>query len=108
MSRRQVPKSVNGITIPRIGDDSFAKLYHIPVYRCFPGNYSWIESGACNKQVITGGAEKEQYTMQFTCLKSGRNTPPFIIFKGLYLPPNNNPRINTVAYELKYRLSKMQ
>ena len=58
MGRRQVPKVVNGITIPAIGDDSFENSDHIPVYRDLPRNYSWIESGACNKQVVTGGAEK--------------------------------------------------
>ena len=56
MSRRQVQKSVNGITIPTIGDDSFANSDHITVYRDLPGDYSWIESGAGNNQVVTGGA----------------------------------------------------
>ena len=69
-----------------------------------PGNYSWIESCASNNQVVTGGAEKEPYTVYLTCLKSGRNIPPFIIFKGAYPPTKNNPRINTGAYELKHCL----
>ena len=41
--------------------------------------------------------------MQLTCLKSGRNLPPFIIFKGSSPPPNNYPILNTVAYEIKHR-----
>ena len=57
MGRRQVPKVVNGITTPAIVDDSFARSYHIPVYRDFLGNDSWIEIGGGNKQVVTGGAE---------------------------------------------------
>ena len=90
MGKRQVPKVVNGIKITAIGDDSFANSDHIPVYRDFPGNYSWIESGAGNKQVVTGGSEKEQYTVQLTCLKSVRKLPPFIILKEEYPPTNNN------------------
>ena len=43
--------------------------------------------------------------MNFTCLELGRNIQPYIISKGASLPPNNNPRINTVAYKLKHRLS---
>ena len=66
VGRMQVSKVVNDITIPEIGDDSFANSDHINVYRDFPGNYSWIESGAGNKQVVTVGAEKEQYTVQLT------------------------------------------
>ena len=58
MGRRQVKKVVNGITNPTIGDDSFEKSDHIPVYRGFSENYSWIESGDDNKQVVTVGAEK--------------------------------------------------
>ena len=58
MGRRQVKKVVNGITNPTIGDDSFEKSDHIPVYRDFSENYSWIESGDDNKQVVTVGAEK--------------------------------------------------
>ena len=58
MGRRQVPKVVNGITIPAIGDDSFENSDHIPVYSDLPWHYSWIEGGACNKQVVTGGAVK--------------------------------------------------
>ena len=56
---KQVPKVVNGITIPEIGDYSFASSDHIPVYRNLPGDYSWIESGAGNKQVVTGCEKKE-------------------------------------------------
>ena len=37
---RQVPKVVNGITIPAIGDDSFKSSYHITVYSDLTGNYS--------------------------------------------------------------------
>ena len=66
MGRRQVPKVVNGITIIAIRDNSFANSDYIPVYCDFPGNCSWIESGAGNKQVVTVGAEKEQYTVQLT------------------------------------------
>ena len=105
MGRRQVPKVVNGTTIPAIGDDSFVNSDHIPFYHDLPGNYSWIDSGAGDKQVVTGDAEKERYTVQLTCLKSGRKLPPFIIFKGASPPPNNNTIINTVAYELKHRLA---
>ena len=105
MGRRQVTKVVNGITITAIGDYSFAKSDHIPVYRDVPGNYSWIESVAGNKHVVTGGAKKEQDTVQLTCLKSGRKLPPFIIFKGAYPPPKKNPRINTIVYEIKHHLS---
>ena len=85
---RQVPKVVNGITISAIGNYSFASSDHIPVYRNLPGDYSWIESGSGNKQVVTGSEEKERYTVQLTCLKSGINMPPFIIFKGASPPTN--------------------
>ena len=43
--------------------------------------------------------------MQLSCLKSGRNLPPFIIFKGAYPPPNKNPIRNTVAYDIKHLLA---
>ena len=105
MGRRQTQKVVNGITNPTIRDDSFAKSDHIPFYRDFPGNYSWIKSCAGKNQVVTRGSEKERYTVHFTCLKSGRKLPPFIIFKGAYPPPNKNPRINTVVYEIKHHIS---
>ena len=59
VGRRQVPTFVNGIKITAIGDDYSANSDHIPVSRDFTGNYSWIESGAGNKQVVTRGAEKE-------------------------------------------------
>ena len=49
MGRRQVQKFVNGITITKIGDDSFAKPDNIPVYSDLTGNYSWIEGGDANK-----------------------------------------------------------
>ena len=57
-----------------------------------------------NKHVVTGGAKKEQYTVQLTCLKSGINMPPLIIFKVASPLPNNNQRRNTVSYELKHFL----
>ena len=56
MGRRQVPKVFNCITIPAIGDDSFANSDHISVYCDFPGNYSWIDIGSGNKHVVIGGA----------------------------------------------------
>ena len=96
MGRRQTQKVVNGITNPTIRDDSFAKSDHIPFYRDFPGNYSWIESGDGNKQVVTVGAEKEQYTVQLTCLESERKMPHFIIFK-VSSPPTNNKVVNGIA-----------
>ena len=61
VGRIQVPKVFNVIPISAIVDDSFAKSYNIPVYRGLPGNYSWIESGACNKQAVTEGTEKELF-----------------------------------------------
>ena len=91
MSRRHVPKFVNSITITAIGDNSFANSDNIPVYRDFPGNYSWIKSCAGKNQVVTRGSEKERYTVHFTCLKSGRKLPPLIIFKGESTPQNKNP-----------------
>ena len=53
----------------------------------FMGNYSLIESGDGNNHIFNRGAEKERYTVQLTFLKSGRNLPPFIIFKGASPPP---------------------
>ena len=104
VGRRQVSHLMEGLVIPAIQDDSFANTDHIPVYRDMPSNYSWVECGTGNKHVATGGAEKERFTVQLTCLKSGRKLPPFIIFKGASPPINGQLKKNTVAYELKHRL----
>ena len=70
VGRRQLARVVEGLHIPTIEDDSFANTDHIPVYRDMPGNYSWVEHGNGNKQVVTGGAEKERFTVPLSCLKS--------------------------------------
>ena len=64
-----------------------------------------IESGDGNKQVVTGGTEKERYNVHLNWLKSGRKLPPFIILKEEYPPTNNNSGKNTVAYEIKHSLA---
>ena len=43
--------------------------------------------------------------MQLNLLNSVINLPPFIFFKGSYPPPNNDPRLNTVDYDIKHCLA---
>ena len=77
-----MPAVKYGLLIPSIGDDQLVNRYHVPVYRDLPGNYSWGPINYGNTQIATGGAEKECFTVQLSCLKSGRKLRPIIIFKG--------------------------
>ena len=63
VGRRQLARVLEGLHIPTIEDDSFANTDHIPLYCDMPGNYSWVESGSGNRLEVTGGAEKEQFTV---------------------------------------------
>ena len=77
----QVPAVKDGVLIPDIGDDQLVNTDHVPVYRDLPGNYSWGTINDGNIQIATGGAEKQRFTVQLSCLKSGRKVRPIIIFK---------------------------
>jgi len=74
----------------------------MPVYRDCPGNYSWGKKGSGRRrQVQTGGAEEERFTVQLSCLKDGTKLPIFMIFKGASsMPPSGRPRRNSVLYEI--------
>ena len=68
------------------------------MYCDLPGNYSWGAKNDGNVQVTTGGAEKEIFNVQFSCLKSGRKLIPIIILK--CAPLTEISRRNSVAVEL--------
>ena len=80
----QVPAVKDGVLIPAIEDDQLINTYHEPMYRDLPGNYSWGPINDGNTQIATSGAEKEHFTVQLLCLKSGRKLRPIIIFKDAY------------------------
>ena len=104
VARHQVESRSGTTLIPAICDERMVNTDHVPVYRDMPGNYTWGERGSGGRQISTGGAEKERFTVQLSCTKSGKKLKPFIIFKGASLPKEGNPRRGTVAYELRYLL----
>ena len=101
--RQQIERQENGLTPPAIRDCYFANIYHLPVHHNMPGNYSWGENNFGNIQVAAGGAEKERFAVQLTCLKSGREICPVIIFKGASIAANSS--INSVSHQLQNRVS---
>lgn len=104
VGRTQLETRVGNTIIPAIPDSAWCNTDHLPVYRDMPGNYSWGEKGSGRRQVQTGGAEKERFTVQLSCLKDGTKLPIFMIFKGASMPASGRPRRNSVLYELTERL----
>ena len=98
----QVPSVKDGVLIPDIGDDQLVNTDHVPVYRDLPGNYSWGHINDGNTQITTGGAEKERFTVQLSCLKSGRKLCPIIIFKGA--PAHACSSTRSIVVEIRDRL----
>ena len=72
------------------------------MYRDLSGNYYWGTKNCGNVPIATGGAEKEQFTVQLSCLKSGKKYIPMIIFKGY--PLTEWSIRNSIEVEPRYRL----
>ena len=96
--------------VPAVPDSKLVNTDHILFYRGMASSCSWIAKGAdggkkrgLRGQVVTGGGEKDRFTVQLTITKDGKNLRPFIIFKA---QPANGVRENnrnTVVCQLKYR-----
>ena len=97
-----MPAVKDGVLIPTIGDGQIFNIDHVLVYRDLPENYSWGTISYGNTQIVTGGAEKERFTVQFSCLKSGRKLRPIIIFKGAPVHACSSTRY--IAVEIRDRL----
>ena len=93
----------NGILIPAIPDSQWVNSDHIPFYREHTSKYSWGKTNSGNRQIGTGGTEKERFTAQLTIKKDGSKLPVFFIFKGALAPENGRLRSNTVMHELIHR-----
>ena len=73
-------KNDDGALVPAVPDDRFCNTDHIPMYKEDVGKYSWSEKNSGGRQIRTGGAEKERFTVQPTITKSGKKLKLFIIF----------------------------
>ena len=98
----QVPKIENDIWVSDVDYGSFVDTDHVPVYCVMPVNFSWYTKNDGNVYITTGGAEKDRFTVQLSCLKSGRKRIPIIIFK--VAPLTDRSRRKSVSVELRDRL----
>lgn len=110
VAKSQVERKEGYLIIPAVPDERLANTDHIPMYRDMAGAYSWTKKGAgggtkkkFRGQVATGGGEKDRFTVQLTCLKSGGKVKPFIIFKAKPADGRREFDRRTVSYELKNR-----
>ena len=102
VGRAQPLRGENGVSIPLVQDGVFFNTYHNPVWIDMPGDYNWGDKGAGRRQVETVGHDKSCFTLKFSCSKSSKNLPPYVIFK--VAVPTENPARDTIAYRIKERL----
>ena len=72
-----------GVIIPAVPDERLCNTDHIPMYKEDVGKYSWSEKNSGGRQIRTGGAEKERFTVQPTITKSGRKLKLLLFSKVL-------------------------
>ena len=70
------------IRIARVKDAHFVNTDHVHVWYEPVGNYSCGKKDSGQKNIKTGGKEKDRFPAQFSITKDGKKLIPFLIFKG--------------------------